>query len=102
MSNVQSVPAMRLGQGPGFQEFFKLAQAHCTKTRFVKLVLPLEETMVIKEEMVFKEEKVIKVEILEPNTGEMKSFDASTQTPPRNPRRRGGQGSRTKRDGGEG
>ena len=68
----------------------------CTKTRFVKLVLPLEETMVIKEEMVFKE-KVIKVEILEPNTGEMKSFDASTQTPPRKSRRTGGQGSRTKR-----
>ena len=47
--------------------------------------------------MVIKEEKVIKEEILEPNTGEMKSFDASTQTPPKKPRRRGGQGSRTKR-----
>ena len=47
--------------------------------------------------MVIKEEKLIKEEILEPNTGEMKSFDASTQTPSKKPRRRGGQGSRTKR-----
>ena len=30
-------------------------------------------------------------------SGEMKSFDASTQTPPRKSRRTGGQGSRTKR-----
>ena len=30
-------------------------------------------------------------------TGEMKSFDVSTQTPPKKPRRRGGQGSRINR-----